>query len=103
MISSNAVIGKGVQIGFKSFIGANVTITHSIIGNCTIIHQGSSIGQDGFGFAMSASGHIKIPQVGRVIIKNNIEIGANCSIDRGSMNDTVIKSGTKNIICLNSS
>ena len=95
VISSNAVIGKGVQIGSKSFIGANVTITHSIIGNHTIIHQGSSIGQDGFGFAMSVSGHIKIPQVGRVIIKDNIEIGANCSIDRGSINDTVIKSGTK--------
>ncbi len=95
VISSNAVIGKGVQIGSKSFIGANVTITHSIIGNHTIIHQGSSVGQDGFGFAMSASGHIKIPQVGRVIIKDNIEIGSNCSIDRGSMSDTVIKSGTK--------
>tara|TARA_B110000967_G_C18884545_1_gene563124 strand:+ start:579 stop:1622 length:1044 start_codon:yes stop_codon:yes gene_type:complete len=94
-ISSNAVIGKGVQIGSGSFIGANVTITHSIIGDCNIIHQGSSIGQDGFGFAMSATGHKKIPQVGRVVTQENVEIGANCSIDRGSIQDTIIKKGTK--------
>tara|TARA_Y100000389_G_scaffold199225_1_gene237200 strand:- start:236 stop:1279 length:1044 start_codon:yes stop_codon:yes gene_type:complete len=94
-ISSNTVIGKGVEIGSNSFIGSNVTITHSIIGNNIIIHQGTSIGQDGFGFAMSHDGHKKIPQVGRVLIKDNVEIGANCSIDRGSIQDTVIKKGTK--------
>ena len=95
IISSNTVIGKGVEIGSNSFIGSNVTITHSIIGNNIIIHQGTSIGQDGFGFAMSHDGHKKIPQVGRVLIKDNVEIGANCSIDRGSIQDTVIKKGTK--------
>ena len=62
------------------YIGPNVNITHSIIGNKNIIHQGSSIGQDGFGFAMSLEKHEKIPQVGRVIIGNNIEIGCNASI-----------------------
>ena len=94
-ISSNTVIGKGVEIGSNSFIGSNVTITHSIIGNNIIIHQGTSVGQDGFGFAMSPDGHKKIPQVGRVLIQDNVEIGANCSIDRGSIQDTVIKKGTK--------
>jgi UDP-3-O-[3-hydroxymyristoyl] glucosamine N-acyltransferase len=94
-VSSNAVIGKGVQIGSNCFIGANVSITHSIIGDGNIIHQGSSIGQDGFGFAMSPLGHKKIPQVGRVLIQDDIEIGANCSIDRGSIQDTIIKKGTK--------
>jgi UDP-3-O-[3-hydroxymyristoyl] glucosamine N-acyltransferase len=58
-ISSNTVIGKGVEIGSNSFIGSNVTITHSIIGNNIIIHQGTSVGQDGFGFAMSPDGHKK--------------------------------------------
>ena len=94
-ISSNCVIGSGVEIGSDCYIGPNVNITHSIIGNKNIIHQGSSIGQDGFGFAMSLEKHEKIPQVGRVIIGNNIEIGSNCAIDRGSLQDTIIKDGTK--------
>ena len=94
-ISSNSVVGTGVEIGSDCYIGSNVNITHSIIGNNNIIHQGTSIGQDGFGFSMSSEKHEKIPQVGRVIIGNNIEIGSNCSIDRGSLQDTIIKSGTK--------
>ena len=94
-ISSNSVIGIGVKIGSDCYIGANVNITHSIIGDNNIIHQGTSIGQDGFGFSMSSERHQKIPQVGRVIIKNNIEIGSNCCIDRGSLQDTIIKNGTK--------
>ena len=94
-ISSNSVIGSGVEIGSDCYIGSNVNITHSILGDNNIIHQGTSIGQDGFGFSMSSKKHEKIPQVGRVIIGNNIEIGSNCSIDRGSLQDTIIKSGTK--------
>ena len=94
-ISSNSVIGIGVKIGSDCYIGSNVNITHSIIGDNNIIHQGTSIGQDGFGFSMSSEKHHKIPQVGRVIIENNIEIGSNCCIDRGSLQDTVIKNGTK--------
>ena len=94
-ISSNSVIGIGVKIGSDCYIGSNVNITHSIIGNNNIIHQGTSIGQDGFGFSMSQEKHHKIPQVGRVIIENNIEIGSNCCIDRGSLQDTIIKNGTK--------
>ena len=94
-ISSNSVIASGVEIGSNCFIGPNVNISHSIIGNDNIIHQGTSIGQDGFGFSMSAEKHEKIPQIGRVIIENNIEIGSNCSIDRGSLQDTLIKNGTK--------
>ena len=61
------------------------------MGNGTIIHAGTRIGQDGFGYATENGSHIKIPQIGRVIIGHDVEIGANCTIDRGSMEDTVIE------------
>ncbi len=60
-----------------------------------IIHHGAAIGQDGFGFAMSAKGHLKVPQLGRVIIQDDVEIGANTTIDRGATRDTIIGEGTK--------
>jgi UDP-3-O-[3-hydroxymyristoyl] glucosamine N-acyltransferase len=60
-----------------------------------ILHSGVRIGQDGFGYAMSADGHVKVPQVGRVIIGDRVEIGANSTIDRGFLTDTVIGEGTK--------
>ncbi len=94
-ISAGAVIGYRVVIGKDGYIGANSTITHAIIGDGAIIHAGVRIGQDGFGFAMGAKGHQKIPQIGRVIIGDNVEIGANTTIDRGSLLDTSIGSGTK--------
>ncbi len=65
------------------------------MGDRTIVHPGARIGQDGFGFAMSASGHVKVPQLGRVVIGNDVEIGANTTVDRGSGRDTVIGDGTK--------
>jgi UDP-3-O-[3-hydroxymyristoyl] glucosamine N-acyltransferase len=94
-IGPNAVIGPGVAIGRNSSIGAGTVITHASIGDFVIIHPGVSIGQDGFGFAPSAGVHQKILQVGGVIIGNNVEIGANTTIDRGSMSDTLIGEGTK--------
>jgi UDP-3-O-[3-hydroxymyristoyl] glucosamine N-acyltransferase len=66
-----------------------------LIGNRVIIHAGARVGQDGFGFAMSARGHMKVPQVGRVIIQDDVEVGANSTIDRGANRDTVIGEGTK--------
>ena len=60
-----------------------------------IIHSGVRIGQDGFGFAMSGRGHLKVPQIGRVIIQDDVEIGANSTIDRGALKDTIIGEGTK--------
>jgi UDP-3-O-[3-hydroxymyristoyl] glucosamine N-acyltransferase len=95
VICANAVIGPGVTIGRDSAIGANVTLTHSHLGNRVIVHPGCNIGQDGFGFAMGPQGHAKVPQVGRVIVQDDVEIGAGTCIDRGMNRDTVIGEGTK--------
>jgi UDP-3-O-[3-hydroxymyristoyl] glucosamine N-acyltransferase len=95
IICANAVIGPGVTIGRDCAIGPNVSITHTHVGNRVIIHASCNIGQDGFGFAMSPQGHLKVPQVGRVIIQDNVEIGAGTCVDRGMNRDTVIGEGTK--------
>ncbi len=94
-IGSGTVIGQGVAIGRNSIIGANVTLSHCLIGDRVRLHSGVRIGQDGFGYAASAEGHLKIPQVGRVIIQNDVEVGSNTCIDRGALDDTVIGEGTK--------
>jgi len=94
-ILANAAIGAGVQIGRNSVVGAGATITNAYIGDSVIIHTGVRIGQDGFGFAMGPGGHRKVAQIGRVIIQDHVEIGANTTIDRGSNRDTVIGEGTK--------
>jgi UDP-3-O-[3-hydroxymyristoyl] glucosamine N-acyltransferase len=94
-ICANAVIGPGVTIGRDSAIGPGAAVTHAHLGNRVIVHAGAKIGQDGFGFAMSPQGHLKVPQVGRVIIQDDVEIGAGTCIDRGMNRDTVIGEGTK--------
>lgn len=94
-IAANTVIGDGVCIASNTRIGVNACIANAIIGAETIIHAGVCIGQDGFGFAMGPAGHIKVPQLGRVIIGTNVEIGANTTIDRGTGPDTCIGDGTK--------
>ena len=93
-IEPNAVIGRGVSIGAKSRIGANATVSHAEIGSGTRLYPGVRVGQDGFGFAIDPAGHVKVPQLGRVIIGDHVEIGANSCIDRGAGPDTVIGSGT---------
>lgn len=93
-IGANTVIGPGVVIGKGSVIYANVTITHAKIGQACTIHSGARIGQDGFGFAPSAQGMAPVPQLGRVIIGNHVNIGANTTIDRGAGPDTIIGDGT---------
>jgi UDP-3-O-[3-hydroxymyristoyl] glucosamine N-acyltransferase len=95
LIAAGAVIGPRVMIGRDCAIGAGVTVVHALIGDRVIIHPGARIGQDGFGFLPSARGHQKIPQMRRVIIQDDVEIGANVTIDRGSTRDTVIGEGTK--------
>jgi UDP-3-O-[3-hydroxymyristoyl] glucosamine N-acyltransferase len=95
IIASNAVIGSGVRIGRDCSIGPGARIVHALIGNRVIIHQGAAIGQDGFGFAMGPKGHLKVPQLGRVIIQDDVEIGSNTTIDRGATRDTMIGDGTK--------
>lgn len=95
VIAASAAIGRGVTIGRKCHIGPNVSIQHSVLGNDVILHSGVCIGQDGFGFAMGPGGHLKVPQIGRVIIQDNVEIGANTCVDRGTNRDTIIGEGTK--------
>jgi UDP-3-O-[3-hydroxymyristoyl] glucosamine N-acyltransferase len=95
VIGPTAVIGPGVQIGRNSSVGAGSSIIHTLIGDRVIIHPGCRIGQDGFGFLMGADGNLKVPQIGRVIIQDDVEIGAGTMIDRGGIRDTVIGEGTK--------
>ncbi len=95
VIAANAVIGPGTRIGRHSHIGPGATVQHALIGNEVIVHTGARIGQDGFGFAAGSRGLIKIVQLGRVIVQDHVEIGANTCIDRGALDDTVIGEGTK--------
>jgi UDP-3-O-[3-hydroxymyristoyl] glucosamine N-acyltransferase len=88
------VIGAGVKIGKNCIIRSHVSISHAIIGDNVHIYAGARIGQDGFGFAIDSSGYVKVPQLGRVIIEGHTEIGANATIDRGAMSDTIIGMGT---------
>lgn len=94
-ILANAIIGANVKIGRNSTIGAGACVSHSFIGDNVIIHCGVRMGQDGFGFAMGPGGHEKVAQIGRVIVQDKVEIGANSTIDRGSNRDTIIGEGTK--------
>ena len=94
-IGSNAVVGSGVVIGDHCRIGANTTLTHCLLGHRVIVHPGVQIGQDGFGFVSAKGVHRKVAQLGRVIIHDDVEIGANCAVDRGTSGDTIIGAGTK--------
>ena len=95
IIGANSVIGPEVRIGRNGSVGASTTIVAALIGDRVIIHPGAHIGQDGFGFALGARGHLKVPQIGRVIIQDDVEIGAGATIDRGANRDTVIGEGAK--------
>ncbi len=94
VVGPNAVIGPGCRVGRDCAIGTGATLSHTLMGNRVIVHPGARIGQDGFGFAMGAS-HLKVPQIGRVIVQDDVEIGANTTVDRGASRDTVIGEGTK--------
>jgi UDP-3-O-[3-hydroxymyristoyl] glucosamine N-acyltransferase len=94
-IAAGALIGARCAIGRDVYVGPSATVTHALIGDRVIIHAGVRIGQDGFGFAMSPRGHLKVPQIGRVVIQDDVEIGANTTIDRGALKDTIIGEGSK--------
>ena len=94
-IGMGAIIGAHVKIGRDCAIGAQASVLCSYLGNEVIIHNGARIGQDGFGYAPGPAGLEKIVQIGRVVIQDKVEIGANTTIDRGTMDDTVIGEGTK--------
>jgi UDP-3-O-[3-hydroxymyristoyl] glucosamine N-acyltransferase len=96
VIGAGAVIGAHVKIGRDCNVGAHTAIQCALIGNNVLIHPGCHIGQDGYGFVFfGPDGHLKVPQTGRVLIQNDVEIGAGTTIDRGSLRDTVIGEGTK--------
>ncbi|HWJ87313.1 MAG TPA: UDP-3-O-(3-hydroxymyristoyl)glucosamine N-acyltransferase [Pelagibacterium sp.] len=95
VIGANSVIGAGVAIGRDCIIGANVSIYCAYLGNGVVVQPGVVIGGEGFGFQLRREGHRKIPQLGRVIIQDRVELGANTTVDRGTLGDTVIGEGTK--------
>ncbi|MBS4773994.1 MAG: UDP-3-O-(3-hydroxymyristoyl)glucosamine N-acyltransferase [Proteobacteria bacterium] len=95
IIEPHATIGRNCQIGSRCRIGAGAGISHCIMGNDCYIYGGARIGWDGFGFMMLQGQHKRIPQLGRVIIGNDVEIGANSCVDRGALDDTVIGDGCR--------
>ena len=94
-IEHNAVISRGCKIGNNCRIGANASVAYTIMGNDCYIYAGARIGQDGFGFMVINGKHERIPQLGRVIIGNDVEIAANTCVDRGALDDTVIGDGCR--------
>ncbi len=94
-IEPNAYVASNVVIGDSCVIGASASISHAIIGNFVKIYPNVNVGQDGFGFAFDGKRHLKVPQLGRVVIEDDVEIGAGTCIDRGSGHDTVIGKGTR--------
>lgn len=95
VIGANTVIGPGVTIGRNVTIAANCTIDCAHLGNEVVLHSGVRIGTEGFGWLDHGTANRKIPQLGRVIVQDRVEIGANSTIDRGALGDTVIGEGTK--------
>lgn len=94
-IEANVVISRGCQIGNNCRIGNNASIAYCLMGNDCYVYTGARIGQDGFGFSVVNGRHQRIPQIGRVIIGNDVEIGANTCVDRGALDDTVIGNGCR--------
>ncbi len=94
-IGPNAVIGVGVVLGEGCIIGAGATLSHAILGKRVNLYPGVRVGQEGFGFAMGPLGLLNVPQLGRVLIEDDVEVGANTTIDRGSGPDTIIGAGSK--------
>lgn len=94
-IGPNTVIARGVAIGRNCEIGSNVSISHAYVGDQVLILSGAQIGGPGFGFASGAQGHVKIPQLGRVILQDRVEIGSCTALDRGALGDTVVGEGSK--------
>ncbi|TLU73861.1 UDP-3-O-(3-hydroxymyristoyl)glucosamine N-acyltransferase [Lichenicoccus roseus] len=95
VVMAHAVIGPGVTIGVGCRIGAHASVSHALIGDRVTLFPGVRIGQDGFGFALSDAGFVSVPQLGRVVLHDDVEVGANSTIDRGSAQDTVIGAGSR--------
>ena len=94
-IGNNVVIGGGVVIGDDCRIGPNCVITHAVIGNRVVMGPNNSIGNQGFSFVPSLEGLLRVPQLGRVVIEDEVEFGSNCTVDRGAIGDTHIERGVR--------
>ena len=95
-IDANVVIGDGCRLGTQVRLHPHVTLyPHTRLGDRVEIHAGSRLGADGFGYKFDGTAHRKVPHVGHVVIEQDVEIGANCTVDRGTLDDTVIGAGTK--------
>src|ERR1700722_3619682 len=90
-----AVIADGVVIGSDVRIGSHVSVSHALLGDRVYLYPGARVGQEGFGFAITAEGLHSVPQLGRVVIEDDVEVGANVTIDRGGLDDTLIGAGTR--------
>lgn len=94
-VGQGAMVGPGCVLGPDCRISPHVTLTHALLGARVMIYPGARIGQEGFGFAITESGFLSVPQLGRVVLEDDVEIGANTTIDRGSLHDTVIGAGSR--------
>ncbi|MBL6454579.1 UDP-3-O-(3-hydroxymyristoyl)glucosamine N-acyltransferase [Belnapia sp. T6] len=94
-IGPYAAIGEGVVVGPDCRVGAHASLSHALLGARVYVYPGARIGQEGFGFATTASGFLSVPQLGRVLLGDDVEVGANSTIDRGSTGDTVIGAGSR--------
>ena len=96
VIGPHAVVGEGVVLGEGCRIGAHASLSHCIAGRGVVLHPGARVGQEGFGFAVTPEGRFEtMPQLGRVILGDFVELGANSCVDRGSQGDTVLGAGTR--------
>jgi len=95
LIGNNVVIGRGVEIGDNCTIGPNCVITHAVIGKRVVMGPNNSIGNQGFSFVPSLEGLLRVPQLGRVVIEDDVEFGSNCTVDRGAIGDTHIERGVR--------
>jgi UDP-3-O-[3-hydroxymyristoyl] glucosamine N-acyltransferase len=94
-IAPMAVIGAGVEIGMDCRIGSHASLSHARLGDRVYVYPGARIGQEGFGFAITPEGLLTMPQLGLAILHDDVEIGANSTVDRGGLTDTVIGAGTR--------
>jgi UDP-3-O-[3-hydroxymyristoyl] glucosamine N-acyltransferase len=94
-VGALAVIGPGVVLGPDCRIGSHASLSHALLGARVYVYPGARIGQEGFGFAITAAGFHSVPQLCRVILEDDVEVGANTTIDRGSLQDTVIGAGSR--------
>jgi UDP-3-O-[3-hydroxymyristoyl] glucosamine N-acyltransferase len=94
-VGPSAVIGSGVVLGRDCRIGSHASLSHALLGERVYVYPGARIGQEGFGFAVTKAGFVTVPQLGRVILHDDVEIGANSTVDRGSAGDTVIGAGSR--------